>query len=110
MSSPDLPQLFFSNRFCSNLSAIVVSEILTGTEELQLPCAKPFYSFSSSEYFPNVKILLRWRGIWRHDWGGRGGGKLRTKGEKADYFVLFFKFSYFLRFWVKSRACLQRNL
>lgn len=45
MSSPDLPQLFFSNRFCPNLSAIVVSEILMGTEELQLPCAKLFYPF-----------------------------------------------------------------
>lgn len=30
MSSPDFPQLFFSNRFCCNLSATVVLDILPG--------------------------------------------------------------------------------
>lgn len=79
MSSPDLPQLFFSNRFCPNLSAIVVSEILMGTEEMQLPCAKLFYHFfffkqvfHKCQNLTEVKWHLETR--WDGD-GGRGGAE-----------------------------------
>lgn len=101
MSSPDLPQLFFSNRFCPNLSAIVVSEILMGTEEPHFLCAKLFTEF------PKCQIFQRWRGFLRS--GGENHDSQEQRGiQNVAYgFFGFFFLKGALMCWVKYKASFQ---